>query len=394
MLGCGLSAATDSPGLYIAPYLQNVAPDGITVMWETTDPVAGTVEYGRNGSFDRQAGESGRNKIHEVRISGLEPGETYDYRVRYGQTTLPAASFTTAPPPGSENWRFVVYGDNRSNPDTHARNAGQIMKLKPGIILNTGDLVAQGSSYEQWKPQYFDPLRGVSEHIPVFPCLGNHEQNAPHYYKYHSLPGDQGEVYYSFDYANAHIISLNSNAKDAPYQRGEKQTEWLIEDLKKHKDATWKIVFFHHPLFRSHPTRGITAQRWVWQPLFEEYGVDLVLNGHDHYYMRSYAVGRYTGEPRPRPVPSNFRRRRREHLPHRAQAARCLPPPRSSCDSSGRDGRPLDRAGRGHRRKCLRRVCCRQAGGQLARGIHRLRGVRAGTRPWPEDPRDAAGRCR
>ena len=298
MLGCEPAAATDPSGLYIAPYLQNVTPDGITVMWETTDPVAGTVEYGRNGSFDRQAGESGRNKIHEVRISGLEAGETYDYRVRYGQTTLPAASFTTAPPPGTENWRFVIYGDNRSNPDTHARIAGQIMKLKPGIILNTGDLVAQGSRYEQWKPQYFDPLRGVSEYIPIFPCLGNHEQNAPHYYNYHSLPGDQGEVYYSFDYANAHIIALNSNAADAPYQLGEKQTEWLIEDLKKHKDATWKIVFFHHPLFRSHPTRGVTEQRWVWQPVFEEYGVDLVLNGHDHYYMRSYAIGRYTGEPR------------------------------------------------------------------------------------------------
>ena len=97
ILGCGPTAVTDSPGLYIAPYLQNVAPDGITVMWETTDPAAGIVEYGRNGSFDRQAGESGQNKIHEIRISGLEPGETYDYRVRYGQTTLPAASFTTAP---------------------------------------------------------------------------------------------------------------------------------------------------------------------------------------------------------------------------------------------------------------------------------------------------------
>ena len=298
LLGCGSVPPAGPPDLYIAPYLQNVTPDGITVMWETTEPVAGVVEYGRNGSLDRQARESGQNKIHEIRIGGLEPGETYDYRVRYAQTTLAAASFTTAPPPGAENWRFVVYGDNRSNPATHARNVEQIMKLKPGIILNTGDLVAQGSQYEQWKPQYFDPLRGVSEHIPVFPCLGNHEQNAPHYYNYHSLPDDQGEVYYSFDYANAHIISLNSNTKDAPYQRGEKQTEWLIDDLKKHKDATWKIVFFHHPLFRSHPTRGITEQRWVWQPVFEEYGVDLVLNGHDHYYMRSYAIGRYTGEPR------------------------------------------------------------------------------------------------
>lgn len=288
--------AADPPDLYIAPYLQNVTPDGITVMWETVEPIIGVVEYGRYGTFENKAQETEARKLHEIRISGLDAATTYNYRVRYGGNLLPAASFTTAPTPGTENWRFVVYGDNRSNPETHTRNVQQILKLKPGIILNTGDLVAQGSKYEQWKPQYFDPLRGVSEHIPIFPCLGNHEQNAIHYYNYHSVPDDQGEVYYSFDYGNAHIISLNSNARDAPFELGEKQTEWLIEDLKKNKDATWKFVYFHHPLFRSHPTRGITAQRWVWQPVFEEYGVDLVLNGHDHYYMRSYAIGRYTGE--------------------------------------------------------------------------------------------------
>ena len=113
-----------------------------------------------------------------------------------------------------------------------------------------------------------------------------------------SLPDGQGEVYFSFDYANAHIISLNSNAKDAPYTIGQPQTEWLINDLKAHQDATWTIVYFHHPLFRSHPTRGITEQRWVWQPIFDELGVDLVINGHDHYYMRAYPVGNYAGEPR------------------------------------------------------------------------------------------------
>ena len=294
----GMAAEADPPDLYIAPYLQNVTPDGITVMWETTEPVIGVVEYGRNGKYRKKAKESEPRKLHEIRIDGLAEATTYDYRVRYGKAVLAPASFTTAPPPGTENWRFVVYGDNRSNPDTHARNVKQILKLKPEIILNTGDLVAQGSEYEQWKPQYFDPLRGVSNHIPIFPCLGNHERNAIHYYNYHSLPDDQGEVYYSFDYGNAHIISLNSNARDAPFELGEKQTEWLIEDLKKHKDATWKFVYFHHPLFRAHPTRGIGEQRWVWQPLFEEYGIDLVINGHDHYYMRSYPIGRYEGRPK------------------------------------------------------------------------------------------------
>lgn len=298
LLAAPALAADDPPDLYIAPYLQNVTPDSITVMWETTEPFLGVVEYGANESFDRKASESVARKIHEVRIEGLHPGRTYDYRVRYGKRVLAPASFTAAPEPGTGNWRMVVYGDNRSNPATHARNVEQIRKLDPDIILNSGDLVADGSEYSLWKEQYFDPLRGVSEYIPIFPCLGNHERNAEHYYRYHSLPDENGEVYYSFDYGNAHIVALNSNAKDAPFELGAAQTEWLIRDLEKHKDAEWKFVFFHHPLFRSHKTRGVTEQRWVWQPLFEKLGVDMVINGHDHYYMRSYPIGKYTGKPK------------------------------------------------------------------------------------------------
>ncbi|MBT4139362.1 MAG: hypothetical protein HOE48_15685, partial [Candidatus Latescibacteria bacterium] len=143
---------------------------------------------------------------------------------------------------------------------------------------------------------YFDPMRGLSEYVPIFPCLGNHERNADHYYNYMSVPNENKEVYYSFDYANAHIISLNSNSKDAPYQLGDAQTEWLIKDLKANQDKQWTIVFFHHPLFRCHPTRGISGQRWVWQPIFDQYGVDLVVNGHDHYYQRTYGIGNYVGK--------------------------------------------------------------------------------------------------
>ena len=194
--------AADPTDLYIAPYLQNVTPTSITVMWETLTPVEGRVEFGQNGKFDRTATDDrGPVKIHEVHLTGLKPGETYTYRVRYGQEGLQPARFTTAPPPGSREWRLVVYGDNRSNPDRHRQNVEQIMKLRPEIVLNTGDLVARGTVYEQWKPQYFDPLRGLAEYVSIYPCLGNHEQNAAHYYNYMSLPDENGEVYYSFDYS-------------------------------------------------------------------------------------------------------------------------------------------------------------------------------------------------
>jgi 3',5'-cyclic AMP phosphodiesterase CpdA len=278
--------------------LQNVTPHSITVMWETLEPVIGTVEFGTDGKFVYKASEQDSVKIHEVHLTGLKPGTSYDYRVCYGDTILPAAHFETAPVPGTRDWRLVVYGDNRSNPNTHKKNVQQILALHPGIILNSGDLVARGSVYEQWKTQFFDPLRGLAEHITLFPCLGNHEQNADHYYNYMSLPNENNEVYYSFDYANAHIISLNSNEEDSPFELGRPQTQWLIQDLEKNQDAEWRIVFFHHPLFRCHPTRGVEPQRWVWQPIFDRYKVDLVVCGHDHYYQRSYAIGNYTGEPR------------------------------------------------------------------------------------------------
>ena len=296
--GLACSQLPDDGGeLYLWPYLQNVTPTSITVMWETTGVTVGTVDFGENDRFDRHAKDSAARTIHEVHLTGLDPATSYSYRVGFGDRVLPPASFTTAPPPGTPNWRMVVYGDNRSNPATHARNVEQIMKLDPGLVINSGDLVAAGPRYEQWKTQYFDPLRGLAEHVALFPCLGNHEQNAVHYYNYHSLPDDQDEVYYSFDYGNAHFIALNSNARDAPFQRGDPQTEWLIADLEAHRDATWTFVFFHHPLFRAHATRGVTAQRWVWQPIFDQYDVDLVINGHDHYYMRSRPIGKYRGEP-------------------------------------------------------------------------------------------------
>jgi hypothetical protein len=297
---CGLSlgntAAEDSP-FYITPYLQNVTTTSITVMWETHESVKGVVAYGLDDRYAQSATEADAVKIHEVHLRGLKPNTTYQYRVSDGSGGAFKAWFTTAPPLGTKDWRMVVYGDNRSNPETHRGNVEQIMKLKPGIVLNSGDLVARGREYDQWKTQYFDPMRGLAEYVPIYPCMGNHEQNAIHYYNYSSMPDSEGEVYYSFDYANAHIIALNSNSRDAPFQRGEAQTEWLIADLKANQDKQWIIVFFHHPLFRCHPTRGITSQRWVWQPIFDEYGVDLVVNGHDHYYQRTYAIGSYAGEP-------------------------------------------------------------------------------------------------
>ena len=92
--------------LYLTPYLQNVTPTSITVMWETTGVIVGTVEFGEHDRFDREATDSRPRTIHEVHLTGLDPATTYTYRVRFGDQVLSPASFTTAPPraPRTGEW--------------------------------------------------------------------------------------------------------------------------------------------------------------------------------------------------------------------------------------------------------------------------------------------------
>src|SRR5262249_12841171 len=114
------------------------------------------------------------------------------------------------------------------------------------------------------------------------------EQNADNYYHFFPLPNNG--AWYSFDWANAHFICLDSNQ-----ELGEdtEQYRWLEKDVAASR-AEWKVVFFHHPLFSAHPTRPINANRWSWQPLFQRMGVPVVLTGHDHFYERCLPIGSAT----------------------------------------------------------------------------------------------------
>ncbi|MGB9596188.1 MAG: purple acid phosphatase family protein, partial [Candidatus Poribacteria bacterium] len=285
---------TLSESINVYPYLQNVTKDSITIMWETNEPTIGTVNYGESKELGKSLSDQSPQKIHEIKITGLDAGKLYYYQVSYNDTKLPISFFKTSPPDMTKTFRLAVYGDSRSNITNHSKVAKLILDSNPDLIINTGDLVTNGDVYEQWKNEFFMPLRDVIDHIPIYTCIGNHERNSPNYYNYLSLPNN--ESYYSFDYANAHFICLNTISE--LYDESSPQYKWLIDDLEKNKDGKWIIVFFHSPLFRAHRTRGIEPQRYVWQPIFDKYGVDIVLNGHDHNYTRIYPVGYLSDKPK------------------------------------------------------------------------------------------------
>ena len=134
--------------------------------------------------------------------------------------------------------------------------------------------------------------------VPIVATPGNHEYAAPpkggkralsgHWRPQFALPqnGPEGleETCYYLDVQGVRVVSLNSN------ERHEDQVPWLEKVLADNPNR-WTVVTFHHPVYSTAATRQKEEEGKVvrrhWRPLFDKYGVDLVLQGHDHSYGRS-----------------------------------------------------------------------------------------------------------
>jgi 3',5'-cyclic AMP phosphodiesterase CpdA len=117
------------------------------------------------------------------------------------------------------------------------------------------------------------------------PSPGNHDYNSPDarpYFEYFGEnAGPPGAGYYSFDLGAWHIISLNSNRSMSV---GSPQEQWLRADAASNP-ALCTLSYWHHPLFSSGPHGSDSRSVDAWRALYD-FGVDVVINGHDHLYER------------------------------------------------------------------------------------------------------------
>ncbi|MCI0514784.1 metallophosphoesterase [candidate division KSB1 bacterium] len=290
LLLLGLAPALMHAGdqLRLGPYLQSVQPDRITVMWETTEATRGSVYWGIDSTQMRsRLTEPDLTTRHQVILQPLSPRTTYFYRCVWKDGSAPIGRFRTAPADAQTPIRIAVLGDSRTNPAMCQHISNLALKHDPDIVLHSGDLVTSGIKSEQWYPQLFEPAQNLMRNVPFYPVPGNHEEEAPYYYQYFPVHPNQSP-WYAFDYGMVHIIALDTSVPTAP---DSPQYQFLINDLKQNRNKPWLIALFHTPLFHCHPTRPVYDFRYAWQPLLMEYGVKLVLTGHDHYYHRSYPIG-------------------------------------------------------------------------------------------------------
>lgn len=199
-----------------------------------------------------------------------------------------------------KNLTFAVVGDVGTGGSDQAAVAGLLERMRPDLLLITGDVVYPDGGYDSYGPNFYAPYRDLIKTTPVFPVMGNHDvmtADGGPYLEIFRLPHDNPqntERYYSFDVGNAHFAALDSELYYGDDGATiEEQKSWLENDLAS-TNKPWKFVYLHRPPYSSSQHGSDESIRRDLKPLFERYGVNVVFSGHDHDYERSVPIGGVT----------------------------------------------------------------------------------------------------
>jgi hypothetical protein len=332
----------------------------IVVSWHTAAPVDdprvvyGTLTGGLGSTvaagtvcYTDAAGGT-RINVHHARLTGLAPDTDYVYAALHDGDQPELGTARTAPH-GRAPLRFTSFGDQstpmfnallgRYTSDSNGSPAAgditaAIERARPLFHLINGDLSYANLSCDRirtWS-DWFENNTRSARHRPWMPAACNHENEFGNgavgyaaYQAYFAVPDsgareDMGGLWYAFTAGSVRVISLHND--DVCYQdagnsyirgySGGAQKRWLAEELERtSRDSAidWIVVCMHQTAVSTGAdTNGADLGiREGWLPLFDRYGVDLVVCGHEHHYERSHPVrGALPTETlTPRPVDSD-----------------------------------------------------------------------------------------
>ena len=236
---------------------------------------------------------SGKAAFYVARLRDLQPGCTYSYRVCTNHHYSAWHTFSLS---DHRTTSFLYVGDVQ---DTIAGIANHLLR---GAFQHHPDaqfLVCGGDLTERPTDAYweetFQGLDSIGQSMPVLTATGNHDYlkgliyslerrfSLVHSYFLDSMEG-VNQVF-TLCYKDVQFFVLDSNRE---FFYLFTQRAWLKQQLKASR-AKWKIVVIHHPLYSIRDKNNNLIQRWMFDDLIREYGVDLVLQGHEHAYARMTA---------------------------------------------------------------------------------------------------------
>lgn len=202
-----------------------------------------------------------------------------------------ASSFTSYPTIAASialaDFNFAAAGDWGCTSDT-VDTLKNIIDQDPEFVLALGDL-----SYDDSAKCWLDIMSPIANKTMI--AIGNHDTDPSTKLKdYMDFFGLKGQ-YYSFNYQNVHFTVMST---ELPYEQGSAQYNFVNNDLSKvslNPDIEWIVVYYHSLAYTSPANigKGNSAEkelRDTYHPLFDKYGVDLVLQAHNHNYQRTYPI--------------------------------------------------------------------------------------------------------
>lgn len=308
------------------PYLQKLTQSSVIIRWQTNLPTDSRVRYGGSIFGLNQSETIVESTVdHSVEITDLDTNKKYFYSVGLSNGDLMSGEnlyFITLPPKGTSNhYRFIALGDMGTGFQEQFEVSEAISNTEgthfDGIIL-LGDNAYYSGTQTQYQNYVFDgKYSQFFENTVIWPSPGNHDYygasipmtpTAP-YFDIFDCPTNAEcggvpsgvEQYYSFDYGNIHFISLDSYGVSR--SDSSKMAHWLRLDLAQNT-LPWTIAYWHHPPYTkgNHDSDNagggdyeLVEMRENIVPILEEFGVDLVLNGHSHAYERSFLIDSHYG---------------------------------------------------------------------------------------------------
>lgn len=316
----------------------------VVVSWHTVEAVAnprvlvgmpgtgfGSAVAAQTRTY-RDATSRSEVRVNHARLTDLLPDTDYVYAAVHDGASPELGTVRTAPS-GRQPLRFTSFGDqgtptvgrrtdtgyvndNLGSPASGDTTAG-IERVAPLFNLVNGDLCYANLAHDRvrtWS-DWFETNSRSARYRPWMPAAGNHENelgNGPvgygAYQTYFEVPdsGSDDELrglWYSFTAGSVRVISLNND--DVCFQDGGNsyvrgysggaQKRWLdseLADARRDPRIDWVVVCMHQTaISTADRTNGADLGiRQEWLPLFDRYGVDLVVCGHEHHYERSHAV--------------------------------------------------------------------------------------------------------
>ena len=314
------------------PYLQNVGPNEVTIVWMSDKPSIGWIELAPAGDdsfyaeerpkfFDAHDGVKTTSLLHAVKLKNLKPGTTYRYRayvkrvlhhkgnrVIYGNSAATDVYSKKPLPfkpsdPNASSVSFAMLCDIHGKNDLLTNLIGKCDLMNTDLFLFNGDMVSILNEENHIFNGFMDTATKLfASEIPMYYARGNHETRgayAGEFYRYFSQGEDN--LYFAFRQGPVFFVILDTG-EDKPDSDIEyagitvydeyrtEQAEWLREVLnsKEYKEAPFKVVVGHIPPSAS-DWHGTVELKKKFLPLLCDAKPDVMLCGHLHRYVHNKA---------------------------------------------------------------------------------------------------------